>query len=83
MATRTPLRDSEHRQAEPHHGLLFRAEHWAEEWVEETGLEAEGERGQGVPWHFVLFIVVALALLIVVEITLAFGVAKIVTGHAY
>lgn len=75
MATRTPSRDSEHRHAEPHHGLL--------DWVEETGLEVEGERGEGVPWHAVLLVIVGLALLIAVEITLAFGVAKIVTGHAY
>jgi hypothetical protein len=82
MATRTPLRDSE-RRVEPHHDLLHRAEHWAEEWVEETGLEAEGEHGEGVPWHAVVLIVAGLGLLIVLEITLAFGVAKIVTGHAY
>jgi hypothetical protein len=75
MATRTPLRDSERHHVEPHHGLL--------DWVEETGLEAEGERGEGVPWHAVLLIVVGLALLIGLEITLAFGVAKIVTGRAY
>jgi hypothetical protein len=31
----------------------------------------------------VVLIVVALALLIAVEITLAFGIAKLVTGHAY
>jgi hypothetical protein len=83
MATRTPLRDSDRHHAEPHHGLLYRAEHWAEEWAEETGLEAEGEPGEGVPWHAVALIVACLALLIVLEITLAFGVAKIVTGHAY
>lgn len=79
MATRTPLRDSESHQAEPHHGLR----HWAEDWVEETGLAAEGEPGEGVPWHAVLLIVAALALLAALEIALAFGVAKIVTGHAY
>lgn len=79
MATRTPLRDSERRQVEPHHGLLHRAEDWAEE----TGLAAEGEPAEGVPWHAVLLIVVGLAVLAALEITLAFGVAKIVTGHAY
>lgn len=79
MATRTPLRERERRQAEPHHGLLQRAE----EWAEETGLAAEGEPEEGVPWHVVLLIVVGLALLIVLEITLAFGVAKLVTGRAY
>jgi hypothetical protein len=78
MATRTPLRD-ERRQAEPHLGLLHRAE----EWAEETGLAAEGEPEEGVPWHMVLVLVVALGLLIALEITLAFGVAKLVTGHAY
>ena len=78
MATRTPLRD-ERRQAEPHHRLLHRAE----EWAEETGLAADGEPEQGVPWHMVLLLVVALGLLIALEITLAFGVAKLVTGHAY
>jgi len=31
----------------------------------------------------VLLLVVALGLLIALEITLAFGVAKLVTGHAY
>jgi len=79
MATRTPLRDDERRQAEPDHGLLHRAE----EWAEETGLAANGEPEQGVPWHMVLLLVVALGLLIALEITLAFGVAKLVTGHAY
>lgn len=79
MATRTPLRDSERRHAEPHHGLLHRAE----DWVEETGLEAVGEQGEGVPWHAVVLVVAGLALLIALEIALAFGVAKIVTGHAY
>ena len=79
MATRTPLRGYEHRQAGPPHGLLQRAEVWAEE----TGLAADGEPEQGVPWHMVLLLVVALGLLIALEITLAFGVAKLVTGHAY
>jgi hypothetical protein len=75
MATRTPLRDYERHQAEPSHGLLH--------WAEETGLAPEGEPEEGVPWHAVLLIVVALGLLIALEITLAFGVAKLVTGHAY
>lgn len=78
MATRTPLRDSE-RYAEPQHGLLNRAE----DWVEETGLAADGEPTEGVPWHAVLLIVAGLALLAALEIVLAFGVAKLVTGHAY
>jgi hypothetical protein len=79
MATRTPLRDYERRRAEPSHGLLHRAE----EWAEETGLAADGEPGEGVPWHMVLLLVLALGLLIGLEIGLAFGVAKLVTGHAY
>lgn len=79
MATRTPLRDPEPRRAEPSHGLLHRAE----EWAEETGLAADGEAGEGVPWHMVLLLVAALTLLIGLEIGLAFGVAKLVTGHAY
>lgn len=79
MATRTPLRERERHHAEPSHGLLHRAE----EWVEETGLAAEGEPGEGVPWHIVLLIVACLALLAAAEIILAFGVAKLVTGHAY
>jgi hypothetical protein len=79
MATRTPLREYEHSRADTSHGLLERAE----EWVEETGLAPEGEPEEGVPWHAVLLIVTALALLIAVEITLAFGIAKLVTGHAY
>lgn len=79
MATRTPLRDSERRQAEPSHGLLHRAE----EWAEETGLAPDGEPEEGVPWHLVLLLMAALALLIGLEIALAFGIAKLVTGHAY
>ena len=80
MATRTPLRDHERSSVvEPSHGLL----EWAEEWAEETGLAPEGEPAEGVPWHAVVLIVVALALLAAVEITLAFGIAKLVTGHAY
>jgi hypothetical protein len=79
MATRTPLRDYERSRVEPSHGLLDRAE----EWAEETGLAPEGEPAEGVPWHAVLLIVAGLALLIAVEIMLAFGIAKLVTGHAY
>jgi hypothetical protein len=79
MATRTPLRDSEHPRVEHSHGLLHRAE----EWAEETGFAAEGEPAEGVPWHAVILIVACLALLVALEIGLAFGVAKLVTGHAY
>jgi len=79
MVTRTPLRDTERSRAEPSHRLLNRAE----EWAEQTGLGPEGEPAEGVPWHAVLLIVVALVPLIAIEITLAFGVAKLVTGHAY
>jgi hypothetical protein len=79
MATRTPLREPETHHADPFHGLLHRAE----EWAEETGLAAEGEPGEGVPWHIVLVIAAGLVLLAAVEITLAFGIAKLVTGHAY
>ena len=79
MATRTPLREREHHHAEPLHDLLHRAE----EWAEETGLAADGEPAEGVPWHLVVVIVAALALLAAVEITLAFGIAKLVTGRAY
>ena len=80
MATRTPLRDSERsRREEPSHSLLERAE----EWAEETGLAPEGEPEEGVPWHAVVLLLVGLALFIAVEITLAFGIAKLVTGHAY
>jgi hypothetical protein len=79
MATRTPLRGYERHRPDPHHRLLHRAE----EWVEETGLAAEGEPAGGVPWHAVFLIVVGLALLIAAEIALAFGIAKLVTGHAY
>jgi hypothetical protein len=79
MATRTPLREYRRSRAEPPHGLLERAE----EWAEETGLAPEGEPADGVPWHVVVLIVVGLVLLIAVEITLSFGIAKLVTGHAY
>jgi hypothetical protein len=79
MATRTPLREYERSRMEPSHGLLERAE----EWAEETGLAPQGEPAEGVPWHAVLLIVVGLALLVAVEITLAFAIAKLVTGHAY
>ena len=79
MATRTPLRDSERHHVEPAHAWLHRAE----EWAEETGLAAEEEPAEGVPWHIVVLIIAGLALLTALEITLAFGVAKLVTGHAY
>jgi hypothetical protein len=83
MTTRTPLRDSERSRVDSSHGRLHRAEDWVEDWVEETGLAPEGEPEEGIPWHAVLLIVAGLALLTAVEITLAFGVAKLVTGHAY
>jgi hypothetical protein len=79
MATRTPLRDYERSRTESSHGLLERAE----EWAEETGLAPEGEPAEGVPWHAVLLIVAGLVLLIAVEITLSFAIAKLITGHAY
>ena len=80
MATRTPLRERERSGvAEPSHGLLERAE----EWAEETGLAPDGEPAEGVPWHMVVLLLAALTLLIAVEIVLAFGIAKLVTGHAY
>jgi len=79
MATRAPLREREHSRAEHPHGLL---EH-VEEWAEETGLDPAGEPGEGVPWHAAFLIFLALLLLIALEITLAFGIAKAVTGHAY
>jgi hypothetical protein len=79
MATRTPLRDDPRSAVEPAHRLLEKAE----EWAEATGLAPEGEPEEGVPWHAVLLIVAALALLIVLEITLTLGIAKLVTGHAY
>jgi hypothetical protein len=77
MATRTPLREDERSRVEheSHHGLL--------DWAEETGLEAPGEAGEGVPWHFVLLVILGLALLFAVETALVFGIAKLVTGHAY
>ena len=79
MATRTPLREHEHRRVDPSHGLIHRAE----EWAEETGLAPEGEPEEGVPWHAVVLMVACLALLTGAEITLAFAIAKLVTGHAY
>jgi hypothetical protein len=79
MATRTPLRDYECSRLEPSHGLLDRVE----EWAEETGLAPEGEPAEGVPWHAVVLLVAGLTLLAAVEITLAFAIAKLVTGHAY
>jgi hypothetical protein len=83
MPTRTPLRDDERTYAELPPGWLHRVEERVEEWAEETGLAAEGEPQEGVPWHAVVLIVAALGLLIALEITLAFAVAKLVTGHAY
>jgi hypothetical protein len=79
MATRTPPRRDERNSVEPSHGLLHRAEAWAGE----TGLAPESEPGEGVPWHAVALLAAGLALLIAVEITLAFGIAELVTGHAY
>lgn len=79
MATRTPLREHERSRVEHPHGLLERAE----EWVEETGLDPDGEPGEGIPWHAAFLILLGLALLIALEITAAFGIAKLVTGHAY
>jgi hypothetical protein len=79
MATRTPLRAPGRFRADSSHGLLDRAE----EWVEETGLAPEDQPAEGVPWHAVLPIVVGLALLVTFEIALAFGIAKLVTGHTY
>lgn len=81
MATRTPLREDERSRVEhgPHHGLL----EWAEEWAEETGFEQTGESGAGVPWHMVLLVILGLGLLFALETTLVFGIAKLVTGHAY
>jgi len=67
MATRTPLRDYERSRVEPSHGLLERAE----EWAEKTGLAPEGEPAEGVPWHAVVLLVAGLTLLAAVEITLA------------
>ena len=77
MVTRAPLREDERSRVEheSHHGLL--------EWAEGTGLAADGEPGAGVPWHIVLLVIVALALLFVFETALVFVIAKLVTGHAY
>jgi len=79
MVTRTPLRERDRSRAEHPHGLFERAE----EWAEETGLDPDGEPGEGVPWHVAVVIFIGLLLLIALEITLAFGIAKAVTGHAY
>jgi hypothetical protein len=79
MAARTPLREHERSRVEHPHGLFERAE----EWAEETGLAPEGEPAEGVPWHLAFLIAIGLALLIVLEIALSFGIAKLVTGHAY
>jgi hypothetical protein len=80
MATRTPLRESERHRVEPSHGLLHRAEEWADET---TGLAPEGEPAEGVPWHAVVLVVAGIGLLVALEIAVAFAVAKLVTGHAY
>ena len=80
MATRTPLRESDRHRVEDSHGLLHRAEEWAEET---TGFAPDGEPADGVPWHAVVLIVAGLALLAALEIAVVFGVAKLVTGHAY
>ena len=74
MVTRAPLREDERSRVE-HHGLL--------EWAEETSSDPDGEPGEGVPWHFALLAIVALAMLFAFETTLVFGIAKLVTGHAY
>ena len=79
MATRTPLREHEPRRVEPSHGLIHRAEAWGEE----TGFASRGEPEEGVPWHALVLIVACLALLTALEIAVAFGIAKLVTGHAY
>lgn len=82
MVTRTPLREDERSRVEHeshHHGLID----WVEEWAEETGLEPEGEPGEGVPWHVVLLVILGLALLFTAETMLVFGIAKLATGHAY
>jgi hypothetical protein len=79
MVTRTPLRDDERHFVERSHALLHRAEGWAEE----TGFALADEPREGVPWHAVMLVVVGLALLIAIEITLVFGIAKLITGHAY
>jgi hypothetical protein len=81
MATRAPLREDERSRVEheSHHGLLGRAE----EWAEETGFEQPGEAGEGVPWHMVVLVILGLALFFVLETALVFAIAKLVTGHAY
>ncbi|HEY2355631.1 MAG TPA: hypothetical protein VGH79_12110 [Gaiellaceae bacterium] len=76
MVTRTPLREDERSRVEhEHHGLL--------DWAEETGLGPDEAPGEGVPWHLVLLVVLGLALLFALETALVFGIAKLVTGHAY
>jgi hypothetical protein len=47
------------------------------------GETAPSPSPQSVPWGTIALIVAGLALLVAVEITLAFSVAKAVTGHAY
>jgi hypothetical protein len=79
VVVRTPFREHERSRVEHSHNLLHRAE----EWAEQTGLEPEAEPGEGVPWHLAVLLLLGLSLLIAVEITLSFGIAKLVTGHAY
>jgi hypothetical protein len=88
MTTRTQLREHERidheRTARPAgsespHGLLD----WAEEWAEETSIAPEDGRAEGVPWHLAVLVVVGLMLVVALEIALTFGIAKLVTGHAY
>jgi hypothetical protein len=77
MATRTPLREDERSRVEheSHHGLL--------DWAEETAGDPRGEPGEGVPWHIPVLVILGLALLFAFETVLVFGIAKLVTGHAY
>jgi len=77
MVTRTPLREDERSRVEheSHHHLL--------DWAEETGLDPDGEPGEGLPWHFFVLAIVGLALLFAFEMALVLAIAKLVTGHAY
>jgi hypothetical protein len=81
MATRAPLREHEpsREEHESHHHHLLDV---VEDWAEETGLDPEGEPGEGVPWHVVLLILVGVALLFALEMTLVYTITKIVTGRA-
>ena len=51
--------------------------------IEPLGKGETAPSPQSVPWGTIALIVTGLALLIAVEIALAFSVAKAVTGHAY